>query len=166
MAEPRMFGEADLENEALGESSGRCSYAPAASEVSALRSSQPDDEPLREDRVTLRAPAPSAALLELSGLTPVLAERDEPLRETREPFRLALRDTLPECTRTTAPPANLEEALTRAARSSFASAPPAATDRQSGVRISAPHTIEEAVLRAVDATEPLTDLRQGELPKA
>lgn len=159
MPAPVLFGEADLESELLGESDARCSYPPPApeSEISMLRNK--DEEASNDTRITLRAPAPSSALLELSGIEPVLAERDEPLRETREPFRRMVRDTWPESRRLTMPPADIQDALRRAARTSFASftpEAPQATDRISGVRISAPHTIEEAVLRVVDATEPDT----------
>jgi len=75
-------------------------------------------------------------------------ERDEPLRETREPFRVAVRDTMPESQRVTEPPSSLsassiEEALERA------------SDRPSGIRLSAPHSIEEAVLRVVERLQPL-----------
>jgi hypothetical protein len=171
MPEPVLFDEADLESERLGESDARCSYPPAQSEISELRHAH---EPVSSDnRITLRAPAPSSALLELSGIEYVSAERDEPLRETRELFRLAVRDTWPESRLSTTPPTasplrtvrpapDVEEALRRAARSSFASMPPEPSDRQSGVRISAPHTIEEAVLRVIEAAEPMLD----EIPKA
>jgi hypothetical protein len=165
MPEPVLFDEADLESDRLGESDARCSYPPAESEISELRHAH---EPARSDnRITLRAPAPSSALLELSGIEYVSAERDEPLRETREPFRLAVRDTWPESKRTVRPPSDVEEALRRAARSSFASVPAQSndgpSDRPSGVRISAPHSIEEAVLRVIEADEPL---RAADLPKA
>src|SRR5690348_16670330 len=128
---PALFGEADLDSEALGESDSRCSYPPPGlhSAINELRG---------DERVTLRAPAPSSALLELSGIEPMLAEREEPLRETREPFRVAIRDTWPHGRPTAEPPPDIEEALRRAARSSFASiAPePPTADRPSGVRIS------------------------------
>lgn len=171
--DPLHFGEADLESELLGQSDARCSYPPPApeSEISMLRT--PDDEqpPVSSDsRITLRAPAPSSALLELSGIEPVLAEREEPLRESREAFRIAVRDTWPENRRVTEPPMDIEAALRRAARSSFASTLPEATDRQSGVRISAPHSIEEAVLRLVETDEPFSEPLRAplsfKLPKA
>jgi len=169
------FGEADLESELLGESDARCSYPPPApqSEVSMLRrreNAEPEQPVSSDSRITLRAPAPSSALLELSGIESVLAEREEPLRETREPFRLAVRDTWPDSRRTAPPPANIEEALRRAARSSFASDAPEATDRPSGVRMSTPHSIEEAVLRVVEPAdtlaEPLREPLPFKLPKA
>lgn len=156
---PALFGEADLESEALGESDSRCSYPPPGPEsgISELRG---------DERITLRAPAPSSALLELSGIEPVLAEREEPLRETREPFRLAVGDSWPHSRPTAEPPPDIEDALRRAARSSFASIPLAegitASDRPSGVRISDPHSIEEAVLRVIESAEPLP----AKIPKA
>jgi len=171
------FGEADLESELLGESDARCSYPPPAplSGISMLRMPETpeDDQPASSDsRITLRAPPPSSALLELSGIESVLAEREEPLRETREPFRQAVRDTWPASQRPAPPPPDIEEALRRAARTSFASASsvPEATDRLSGVRISAPHSIEEAVLRVVESadlmSEPLREPLPFKLPKA
>lgn len=162
-----LFDEADLESDRLGESDVRCSYPPAQSEVSELRHSEGSQRESSDSRITLRAPAPSSALLELSGIEAVSAERDEPLRETREPFRLAVRDTWPDSSgRTVRPAPDLEDALRRAARSSFASVAPEATDRQSGVRVSAPHSIEEAVLRVVEADELLEPLRAATIPKA
>lgn len=155
MTAPVLFDEADLESERLGESDARCSYPPAESEISELRKAD-DEVPSSDDRITLRAPAPSSALLELSGAYSY--EHDEPLRETREPFRLAIRDAWHETRRTVRPAPDVEDALRRAARSSFASVRPEVSagpsDRPSGVRISAPHSIEEAVLRVVEAEEP------------
>jgi hypothetical protein len=163
------FGEADLESELLGESDARCSYPPPGpeSEVSMLRTRETTNEepPAPSDsRITLRAPAPSSALLELSGIELVLAEREEPLRETREPFRQYVRDTWPDSLRTAPPPADIEQALRRAARTSFASDAPQASRRISGVRLSAPHSIEEAVLRVVDAADTLSDPLREPLP--
>ena len=170
MPAPVLFGEADLENDFLGESSSSCSYAPPApvSAIEDLRTQ--DDEPAHDaGKITLRAPPPSAALLELSGVA------DEPLRETREHIRRALRsvgperDIAPESTRVTEPPpASIEEALIRAARTSFASEPPRTGDRPSGVRVSAPHTIEEAVLRVIEREQPEAQepLRERKIPNA
>jgi hypothetical protein len=168
------FGEADLESELLGESDARCSYPPPApvSGISMLRTPDEEQPASSDSRITLRAPPPSSALLELSGIESVLAEREEPLRETREPFRQAIRDTWPADRRTAPPPEGIEEALRRAARTSFASASavPEATDRLSGVRVSAPHSIEEAVLRVVESadlmSEPLREPLPFKLPKA
>lgn len=100
------FGELDLESDELPASDERCSYAPPVSEISALR-----------------PPAP-----------PVI--EDEPLRETREPFRAAVRDTEPH------------------------------EMRPSGMRLSAPGSIEEAVLRALEALESSPDAPEREIPKA
>jgi hypothetical protein len=166
-----LFDEADLESDRLGESESRCSYPPAQSDVSELRHAEGVQQEPSGDRITLRAPAPSSALLELSGIEAVSAERDEPLRETREPFRLAVRDasrdTWPESSgRTLRPAPDVEEALRRAARSSFASIAPQATDRQSGVRMSAPHSIEEAVLRVIESAELIEPLTAAKIPKA
>jgi hypothetical protein len=173
--DPMQFGEADLESELLGESDARCSYPPPApvSGISMLRTPDEEQPASSDSRITLRAPPPSSALLELSGIESVLAEREEPLRETREPFRQAVRDTWPAASQRTAPPPpDIEEALRRAARTSFASASamPEATDRLSGVRVSAPHSIEEAVLRVVESadlmSEPLREPLPFKLPKA
>jgi len=152
MPAPVLFGEANLEDDFLGESSSSCSYPPTAtSAIHDLRGQDDEQADIAEPRqsIVLRAPTPSAALLALSGFRGVLTELDEPLRETREPFRLALRER-------PSVPGSIEEALIRAARSSFASEPPRSQsqDRMSGVRMSDPHTIEEAVLRAVDAEQP------------
>ena len=81
----------------------------------------------------------------------------EPLRETREPFRAAVRDTVPESQRPTEPPSSsIEEALERA------------SDRPSGIRLSAPHSIEEAVLRVVEMLQPLAPYEPlpRKIPKA
>jgi hypothetical protein len=146
-----LFGEADLENDALGDSSPGCSYVSAARDA---------DDDRRNPPVSLRAPVPSPALLLLSGVA------DEPLRETREPFRLWLRETLPESMRISEP-ANIEESVLRAARSSFASEPPPySSDRHSGVRLSAPHSIEDALLRAVDEPVAEEPLRERIFPNA
>jgi hypothetical protein len=172
MPAPVLFGEANLEDDLLGESSSSCSYPPTAtSAIHDLRGQDDEQADVAEPRqsIVLRAPTPSAALLALSGFRGVLTELDEPLRETREPFRLAMRDILPESTRVTerpSVPGSIEEALIRAARSSFASEPPRSQsqDRVSGVRMSDPHTIEEAVLRAVDAEQHAEQLaEQSEL---
>jgi len=100
----------------------------------------------------------------ISALRPAPID-DEPLRESREPFRVAVRDAAPQRTRVSDLPANIEEALTRAARSSFASPTQPPVERPSGVRISAPTSIEEAVLRVVESLEPLEALER-EIPKA
>jgi hypothetical protein len=167
-----LFDEADLESDRWGESDASCSYPPGAqSEVSELRHAEGEQPESSDNRITLRAPAPSSALLELSGLDARFAadasrghaahfpEGDEPLRETREPFRLAIRDASRDAWpdsagRTVRPTPDVEDALRRAARSSFASTPPEPSDRPSGIRISAPHSIEEAILRAVESAEP------------
>lgn len=141
---PVLFGEADLESDALGERDASGSYPPAAPQ---------SERSVADPRITLRAHAPSSALLELSGIEPVLAEREEPLRESRELFRVAVRDTWLDGRQTVQSPPDIEAALRRAARSSFASIAPEASDRHSGIRISAPHTIEEAVLRVIEAAE-------------
>jgi len=142
-----LFGEADLEGDCFGESDESCSYpaSPRASEISEVRPCEPQALSDARAQAALRVPEPSAELLELSRVSAALEIQDEPLRESREPFRLALlASAAPQGSRASQPPGRIEEALQRAARSSFASQAfvskgpasqaPAASERPSSVR--------------------------------
>ena len=140
MPAPALFGEANLDDDFLGESSSSCSYPPTAtsaatSAIHDLRGQDDEQADFAEPRqsIVLRVPTPSAALLALSSLKGVLAELDEPLRETREPFRLAVRDTLSESTRVSerasVPGASSKRSSARRAAALRASRPTAWTAR-------------------------------------